>query len=388
MAGRTAHVPTEPVIRVVIDDDGLVTVDDREIAYVAGHDPRGAAAEVVARDFAQPLGRPVRVIAWEAGAGTSLVVHPDARVTDVEPVGDDRKGSTPHSPAGVEPAVRARAWLDARRATETDGSGRRSVIGALRAAVRGPEPRPRERSAAWRRPLGIVLGAAALAGGLGLAVWLPSGSDQPQDLTRSLTDDEQRREQPTGPAPVVTAPTLRANAIADVVVDTDPERVSVSLTARRATTVLVTLSPLGRGEPAVRRIKVRRAAEPQVTFRLDPGRYRWVVRAPGQPIQRGRVTVAPKPAPPPVVAPEVDSYDDEDAYDETELDYDPPSVPDGSGSTEGGSTGGGSNDGGSGNGGSGGDNDGGHHGGNGGQSSSSAHGGSPGTGPSGPVDPN
>lgn len=95
-------VPPEPVVAIHIDG-GAVTVDGTAVHHDGAHPPQQVAIDAVASQVAQRLRRPVRAIATDRSGRTSMVVHPDGHVTDVQsltPVvtGDNQPGPTPPTP--------------------------------------------------------------------------------------------------------------------------------------------------------------------------------------------------------------------------------------------------------------------------------------------------
>ena len=128
MADRVG-VPPNPLVTIEVDEFGRLTINGHDVSYDGTGDPRQVANEVVCMDFAQPLGRPVRALATLPHEQVRLVIHPDGRVTDVEPqpAGHARRGAAGDPRPGM-----ARGPGRSRR-----GRGRR------RAACRPGPPLPR-----------------------------------------------------------------------------------------------------------------------------------------------------------------------------------------------------------------------------------------------------
>jgi len=82
----TQTQPT-PLIAITVKD-GDVTINGAAID-LAGQDPHTAAVHAVARQIAQPLGRPVRAVATDHTGRSSLTIHPDGHASDFTTITDD-----------------------------------------------------------------------------------------------------------------------------------------------------------------------------------------------------------------------------------------------------------------------------------------------------------
>lgn len=310
-----ADVPAHPLVQVEIDLDGAVLVNGRpephDVAARHAEAPRElalVAVRAVARDYAMPLGRPVRVLATTPEEQTRLVVHPDGEVAGVEPHLASAVAATPE---GVPPATRAQHWLAAREADRVAEaaaqrrSRRRRSPGALRPAVLGVAA-----AAVLGAGGALALGAGLLGtdadergdGGGGTAI--AGGASSPDSgPDTSGAGGGTARTDPYEPLP---APRLEPLPLAAVrASSTSPGEVRLALRSTRGTPVFVALSP-ARAEAVAARtgaaqrldLALRRATTREVVISdLPPGAWVWTVRAPGQEVLRGRVQV---PAPPPV----------------------------------------------------------------------------------------
>lgn len=317
-----ADVPAHPLVQVEIDLDGAVLVNGRpephDVAARHAEAPRElalVAVRAVARDYAMPLGRPVRVLATTPEEQTRLVVHPDGEVAGVEPHLASASAATPQ---GVPPATRAQHWLAAREADRVaeeaadrrrqrtggvSGRLRPVALGVAAAAVLGA-------TGAMALGIGTLVSddedaAAGGGGGTGATSTAPSDGDQDGDQDGAqdgVTD---------GPAPepseLLPAPRLEPLPLAAVrASSTTPGEVRLALRSTRGTPVVVALAPARAGSVADQAgtgqrldLSLRRATTREVVISdLPPGAWVWTVRAPGQELMRGRLEV---PAPPPVV---------------------------------------------------------------------------------------
>lgn len=308
-------IPDQPLVHVEIDTDGRVSVDGRVEPHARLVDRRSLAdlaVLAVARDHAHPLGRGVRVVARTPTEHSSMVVHPDGEVTDLapypppspappQPVTRQKvraRQPAPHraTPDGVAPATRARHWLDAREDDRV-----RAEEQAARGATRGP----------GRRVLvgvGSVVAAMSLLAAA-VAVGWPGGDGAPtaragSDRLSDAAADVPAEVDAAGPVPlsVLPAPRLTTLAVTDVGADTTPGVLRLAVETSRRTPVKVVLTATD-SEAVARRLSlsVRAATTRQVEVAdLAPGRYRWVLRAPGQRRLTGLVDVPAVAAPPPV----------------------------------------------------------------------------------------
>jgi len=103
-------VPAHPVVAIYIED-GLVMVDGSAVEHDGMRPPQQAAIDAVARHVAQPLRRPVRAIATDPSGRTSLVVHPDGQVTDVQSLTPVVAADNPPAPSQPTPQAPQRAQV-------------------------------------------------------------------------------------------------------------------------------------------------------------------------------------------------------------------------------------------------------------------------------------
>ena len=360
-AGR-AVVPPHPLVQVEIDETGQVTVDGQREPHARLIDSR-ALAELavlaVARDHATPLGRGVRVVASTPTEHSTMVVHPDGAVTELE-------AHEPSSPEGVAPATRAPHWLATREAervaTEQQVAGRlqrwahrprwatarprRDHHRVVRRGIRMPAvrmPRPRLPHVSLphvtlphvtlphvplphvelhrpdlRRPLFLAVAAGVAAALVVIAVAVTggrggTGSPSPTaDDLRAAADRApavDAAEDAPPAAAVVGATRLARVAVADVGSRTAPGSLLLALESTRRTPVAILVRPVAAGtapEPRRLSLSIRTATTREVTVDdLEPGRYRWTVRAPGQRRLTGYADVPAPPPPPTAVVPVV-----------------------------------------------------------------------------------
>ena len=363
----SATVPPHPLVRVEIDATGLLTVDGKQEPHARLIDSRELAelaVLAVARDHATPLGRGVRVVASTPTEHSTMVVHPDGAVTDLE-------AHEPLTPDGIAPATRAPHWLatrEAERRAERGAAGRvTGRLARLAPALRLPRvslpsvslpsvslpsvslpsvslPRPHLPHVSLPRPhlphvslphvevsrpdlrraalLALAAGVATAIVVAAVAITIGSGPRGPSPSTADLRAASGAGQESTAPdteppAPeVVGATRLARVAVADVGLRTAPGSLQLALESTRRTPVAILVKPVGTDTaPEARRLRlsIRAATTREVTVDdLAPGRYRWTVRAPGQRRLTGyadvpAVPVAPAPAPQPTeVAPVAD----------------------------------------------------------------------------------
>lgn len=301
MADR-AEVPPSPLVTITVDDDGRVAINGHDVPHRGSVDPRQVATEVVCSDFAQPLGRPVRAIATLPHEQVRMIIHPDGHITDVE----RHQFATP---TGVPPATRARAWLSAR-----DADRIAAEVAAARHAGRHR-----------RHPL-FAAGAGAIVAGVALVtVWQQRSGPDPAAVVA-----------PPPPAPAADAAPpaqtvhesvpLRPVAVSGVSAEARAGELRLSIAAQRRTPVRLSVVPVA--DPAAEQrldLSIQGQAQRVVTVSdLEAGRYRWVVRVPGQPDHTGvtRVPGAPETEP-------------NTGLDTVPVTYDPPTSPGTSGGSGG-----------------------------------------------------
>ncbi len=95
-------VPAHPVVSIHIDS-GAVTVDRTVVEHDGTQPLQQVATDAVARQIAHQLGRPVRAIATDPSGRTSLVVHPDGHVTDVQTLNPVAPAETHADPSAAMP---------------------------------------------------------------------------------------------------------------------------------------------------------------------------------------------------------------------------------------------------------------------------------------------
>jgi hypothetical protein len=288
MADRE-EVPSNPLVLVEIDGKGRLIINGYDVPTDGTVDPRQLAVAVVCSDFARPLGRPVRALVDQPHGETTLVVHPDGRVTDVvAPMAVATQAPSPATPQGVPPAMRAQGWLAAREADR--------VVAAEIYAARHAGRR--------RRYPAAVAGGALVVLGVGLVVFWANNNPEPdpagQAAPRPASDvaDELPPEQP-----IVRSDALRPVAVSGVNVETEPELIRLEIAAQRRTTAMVVVTPLdGSASPQGQTLTIHGAGARLVSVAdLAPGRYEWQVVVPGQPSQTGVVRVPAVPPPVEVV---------------------------------------------------------------------------------------
>jgi hypothetical protein len=285
MADRE-EVPGNPLVLVEIDSAGRLIINGYEVPSDGTVDPRQLAVAVVCSDFARPLGRPVRALVDQPHGETTLVVHPDGRVSDVQaPQTAAPQTATPQTakqatPHGVPPATRAQAWLAGRDAD--------------RAAA---EAVPARHLARRRRYPVAVAGGALVALGLGLVVFWTNNdpvsdpADQaaprpPSDVVDAAPDQ-----------PIVRPQVIRPIAVSGVTAEASPGVIRLDVAAQRRTTVTVVVTRLERSaSPQGLTLSVGGEDNQLVTVPdLEPGKYRWEVMVPGQPRHSGVVQVPEDP---------------------------------------------------------------------------------------------
>ena len=276
MADR-AEVPSSPLVTIVVDDRGRITINGHDVPHDGSVDPGLLATDVVSADFARPLGRPVRALVTLPNEQIRMVIHPDGRVTEVEP-------HQPATPEGVPPATRAQGWLATR-----DAHRAAAEVSAARHASRRR-----------RYPL-VVSGAGAIAAATALlVVWdqrAPASDPAAEPSTRVAAGEVPPFQ------PVVEATLIRPYAVSDVSAEAEPGALTLTMATQRGTSARVVVTRLD-GSADDRRLKltIRRATDRLVTVAdLEPGRYRWRVVVPGQPPHTGLVEVPAVPAPVEVV---------------------------------------------------------------------------------------
>jgi hypothetical protein len=276
MADR-AEVPSNPLVTIAVDDRGRIAINGHDVPHDGTDDPRRMATDIVSADFAQPLGRPVRAIATLPGEELLMVIHPDGRVSDIEP-------HRPATPAGVPPATRAApAWV----------AGDANPVAAEIAAARHAGRRR-------RYPL-VVGGAVVIAAAAALVVvWDQRApldhDDDPATATADLTPTIAAAS--VAPVqPVLESTPIRPFAVSDISAKATPEGLNLTVAARRRTPARVVVVPLEGSTGAQRlTVTIRSATDRLVTVPgLEPGRYRWKVVVPGQPRQTGVVEVPEPP---------------------------------------------------------------------------------------------
>lgn len=274
-----AAVPPSPVVTIEVDDDGRLTINGHDVPHDAA-DPRQVATDVVRTDFAQPLGRPVRVVASLPEEQTRMVVHPDGQVSDVEP-------HRPATPAGVPPATRAQGWLAARDAAR--------VAAEATAA----------RHAARRRPYPVVAGgiAAAAAGAAFVALVVSQGDPTTDGSTAAQLPNTAAADVPPAQS-VIESTEIRPIAVSVVTARTTPGVLRLSVAAQRRTTARLVLTPLdGSAKPQRLALSLIDEADQVTVPDLAPGRYRWQLRVPGELSQTGVASVPAEPPPTVVTVP-------------------------------------------------------------------------------------
>ncbi len=257
------EVPSNPLVLVEIDGSGRLIINGYEVPTDGTVDPRQLAVDVVCSDFARPLGRAVRALVDQPHGETTLVVHPDGRVTDVvAPLAAAAQAAPPATPQGVPPATRAAGWLAAREADR--------IVAAEIYAARHAGQRRRYPAAA------AVAGGALVALGVGLAIFWTDNDPLPdppgQAAPRQASDvvDEVPPEQP-----IVRSDALRPVAVSGVTVQTAPQVIRLEIAAQRRTTAMVVVTPLdGSASPQGQTLTIHGAGDRQVSVPdLTPGRY-------------------------------------------------------------------------------------------------------------------
>ena len=314
----SSTIPDLPLVHVEIDETGRITVDGVVEPHARLVDRRSLAdlaVLAVARDHAGPLGRGVRVVARTPTEHSSMVVHPDGVVTDLLPHGETvpvppaTSGRHGASPDGVVPAMRAQHWLDAREEER--------VRVAERAASRADVRTGRRRLLA-----GLVGAVAAVTafvavvdvgwpGGEGRTPTSSPAVGQLRDTAADVVPADEADPAPSTPPTVVGATRFAALAVTDAGAEAAPGRLQVAVETSRRTPVTLVLAPLpgdATADPARRlQFQVRAATTRLVEVAdLTPGRYRWLVRAPGERRLTGLVDVPAVPAPPVTVVPVVE----------------------------------------------------------------------------------
>jgi len=136
-------VPAHPVVAIYIED-GLVMVDGSAVEHDGMRPPQQAAIDAVARHVAQPLRRPVRAIATDPSGRTSLVVHPDGQVTDVQSLTPVVAADNPPAPSQPTPQAPQRAQVP--QGPQMDEFHRFLTAPSSRRSRRNPSPAFRTRA--------------------------------------------------------------------------------------------------------------------------------------------------------------------------------------------------------------------------------------------------
>jgi len=269
-----AEVPPHPLVTIEIDDDDRLTINGHDVPHNDSSDPHQFATEIVRTDFAVPLGRPVRALATLEHELIQMVVHPDGRVTDVEP-------HRPATPAGVPPATRAQARV---AAGDVD-----SVAAEVAAAHR----------AGRRRYPVAVAGAGAIAAVAALVVVWNQRDPATDSPPASAARTQDAAAEVTPAQPVIESERIRPRAVSDVHAEARPRILRLSVTTQRKTTARVEVSPVA--TPAAPRqfsLSIQSATTRLITVAsLAPGRYRWQVLVPGQPPYSGVIRIPALPPP-------------------------------------------------------------------------------------------
>jgi hypothetical protein len=251
----TSQDPNESVVVVHIVGQ-RVTVNAQPVEHDGSGDLIGVGVRAVALRFARILQRPVPTIVIHGGASHRLLVHPDGRTSDVEPLGrDDQLGISTAPP----PAPHSGATRVAAPARRSNGNAAWAVLATVIAVI-------------------LVVG---------LLTWV---------LVLIRDDDTGETGKDTNPTPTASqTPTASPTASATPITKPKPPakllRIRVKATAGRTTLTLriavsrptgvtVRLVPAKTGKASWRKIPRIGKLPLTLTFRkLPPGGLRWSVLA-------------------------------------------------------------------------------------------------------------
>ncbi|WP_193614289.1 hypothetical protein [Nocardioides lijunqiniae] len=330
---HSGQVPAHPVALIEVDPDaGTVTMNGQPVVIAEGTDLYVAGVHAAATRVAQVLQRPVRALAKDPTGQTSLLVHPDGSVSDIQET--EPAAVAPERPKVSEPAAvpkRAGRVKPAPKAASAPVSsstaGRTSPRGVTLVSIGAS--------------LAVVatVGTALLMGGVDVGGQDPhmSSAGEPTEKTTPLPERPE-------PLQAIAGAVLEPKPVVNVRADGSVKRVRLTVTSNelpaRARVVLVRTGQEG-GKPLQRTVRLTKRGQQIRLTDLPAGTYRWRVTVSGADAVVGRVRVtapAPPPAPPAPPEPEQPYY---------------PETPDYGGSSVGSEGGGGGNGGDDGNGGGG-----------------------------------
>lgn len=308
----SAEVQSTPVVVIAIEGD-LITVNGDSVEHDGTRNPYEVAIHTAAERVAQVLRRPVRAVARDSSGTTSLVIHEDGSVSELEfaPSAVASAGERPDPViSSPETTLETSEGSVAEEGTAELPGSEASSLDLMLAA----EPAPTVREP--RRPLVLVAGVAAAALlGLGgsyaaYATWdsdstvssaAASSSPLPAEAPPAATPSSSPTASPT-PAPRIT---LRASAKSGVRVVTvvvslsSPAKVNVSLGQRSGRWKASRALEAG---PKTRSLVFRNVPAGTVSWKVSSGsatRSGLIqVKAPTRP-QRPQATSAARPTSPP-----------------------------------------------------------------------------------------